>query len=161
MNNNNKKTIMHFTIVSFVVVSILVLWTIVSSVHAIFSKISITGVTWKFDLLMDMPFRLGTLAILILVALIIWSFYKQARPFTSTNVKRLKSIAIIMIILEPIQYLLNLLLNYFRPITEDGTKVTYVISYGGVWFAIGLAILCMSQIFKYGICLQNESDETL
>jgi len=46
-------------------------------------------------------------------------------------------------------------------LTEDGTKTTNVIFYGGVWIAVGLAVLCMAQMFKYGMVLQTESDETL
>ena len=161
MNNNRVKMITGFAFTAFVLVSILVIWSIVSIAHALFINSAITGVAWKFDLLMDMPFRLGTSAILILVAFMLLAFYKQEKPFTSANAKRLKCVAVLMMFIEPAQYILNTILNHFRPLAEDGLKITYVISFGGVWFAIGLAVWCMSQTFQYGIRLQSESDETL
>ena len=159
--NINQKKMTSFALVSFVLVGVLVTCSIASIIYALFVNPAAAGLSWKFDLLLDMPVRLGTSAILVIVALILLSFYKIGRPFTVANVKRLKSVAVIMILIEPLQYALNIALNHFRPLIDDGLKITYVIFYGGVWFAIGLAVLCMSQMFQYGMLLQSENDETL
>ncbi|MDD4124929.1 MAG: hypothetical protein PHW77_04295 [Eubacteriales bacterium] len=77
-----------------------------------------------------------------------------ARPFEKIYVKRLKTIALIMIIS-------NFGLSFIRGITESimGGKI-------GNWFQTydiftAVLIYCLALIFDYGCDLQKQSDETI
>ena|GEM_PF-5047055 len=112
MNNNREKIMTRFTLAALVLVGALFLWSILTVVK---SSSVVSG--WKFDVLTGMPIRIGSVAVLMLTALILWSFHKQLRPFTGANIKRLKGIAVVMILMESTEYALNFVLNHFRPLS--------------------------------------------
>jgi hypothetical protein len=102
------------------------------------------------------------LASLSIGASLLYSIRKEETPFNSKNVKKLKSIAVLLIIYEPYYSLVHLLFNKFIPIViDDNTSVVVESSLGGIVFVTGLVVYCVALVFEYGINLQNQIDETL
>jgi hypothetical protein len=85
---------------------------------------------------------------------------KKKTPFLHKNVKRLKIISILLIAVEPVQFLLQKIGNFVRP-SIDGTKEVIFTSFGGIILAMGLVVFCLALVFEYGVELQKQSDETL
>ena len=116
---------------------------------------------WRLDMLSSLIFPAGLLAVTVILAPFVRSTANGGSPFTSFGVRALKRAAIIIIALEPMQGILLAVLNSLRPITPDGIRITVQISYGGIIVCLGLAVLCLSFIFEYGVYLQGQYDETL
>jgi len=95
---------------------------------------------------------------LIISLILLHTIRKESTPFNLRNVKRLKFIAIMLILLEPVLFLSERLFVHFWP--PDGRAIGVTI-YGGTIIAIGLITYCLALVFQYGIALQNQVDETL
>ena len=107
--------------------------------------------------------------IILLITLIVISFYswfislmlllaikKDETPFNLKNVKRLKIIAIVLVIYEPIFIILNQIqYRHYEIQHESGIMFT------GLLMTAGLIVYCVALVFQYGISLQNQVDETL
>jgi len=148
------------TLVLSVVVGLMLVWFIVNSIRALFSP----GMIW------DIPsFTLTTIYVLILlailiVALVLLRSIKAAEtPFALKNVKLLKTIAILLIVLEPCFDVVQWVTAQLHPIElGDGTVVaSFGPQLGGVILATGLVVYCVALVFEYGISLQQQADETL
>ena len=106
-------------------------------------------------------------AIIVLASLtigisLLYSIRKEETPFNRKNVKKLKSIAALLVIYEPYYSLVQLLINKYMPIIiDDNTLVVTESSLGGIVFVAGLVVYCIALVFEYGITLQNQVDETL
>lgn len=79
---------------------------------------------------------------------------KGDTPFLHQNTTRIKSIAIITIILGIVGSYSDALVDYYTV-----GELTWRVNVIGV--IIGIIIYCISLIFSYGCDLQQESDETL
>lgn len=102
------------------------------------------------------------LGILIVVSLLLKSVEREYTPFNSNNVKKLKILSGLLIMFEPVHFISGKVVNMIHPvILKTGEKITTVVSFGGVIFALGLVVFCIALIFEYGIELQKQSDETL
>ena len=88
----------------------------------------------------------------------------EETPFHQKNVKRLKTMALLLILFEPISFIFGLI--YLRnPIVVDGvglaTDDSFLLPSGGIVLVVGLIIYCVALVFQYGISLQTQVDETL
>ena len=116
-----------------------------------------------------LPHLLLTLPLTVLVALALYhgiamlrSIARNKTPFTQRNVTHLQWVGWILIVFEPVSYFKQLIQNRFFPIQfSDGSFVTSVSSFGNVFFVCGLAVLAVVTVFRYGMELQQLSDETL
>ncbi len=98
------------------------------------------------------------LLIMFNVTLMLRSVSEKTSPFTMENVRRLRWIGVLLLTFEPIQ-LLAQFLNPFQP--SEGVLIRTYISLGGMVFVCGLAVLGLTMVFRYGIELQRQADETL
>lgn len=90
------------------------------------------------------------------------SVAKEETPFLGKNVRHLQRIGWAFVAYEPICYLSQVIANrYFPILLWDGIHMTTFETYGGVFLICGFVILAVSTIFRYGMELQQLSDETL
>lgn len=85
---------------------------------------------------------------------------KKSSPFVRENIKRLKIVSILLIAVEPVQFIFQWISNAVRPVM-NGQKEVFVTSFGGIIFVLGLVVFCLALVFEYGMELQKQSDETL
>jgi len=148
-------------LVAFCVVSVPLLLYLAHLVYVFI----ILGMSWD-------GFIAGTLipVSIVLVALsaslaLLRSIRKEETPFNLKNVKRLKVIAVMLILLEPYTYIFQRIWWHFNPliiVDEYGEhSMTAIMNQFGAVIAAGLVIYCVALVFQYGISLQNQADETL
>lgn len=80
---------------------------------------------------------------------------KNETPFNRKNVNRLRLISIMLLIYEPVMYLLNHIANILNP------QETVHVSLGWVILITGAVMVCVTLVFEYGVALQTQVDETL
>lgn len=94
--------------------------------------------------------------------MLLHSVSKSDSPFTVQNVRHLQWIGWLFVAYEPVFYLCQALSNRFFPISlGNGIWMTTTETYGGVFLICGFVVLTVSTIFRYGMELQQLSDETL
>jgi len=101
------------------------------------------------------------LAVLFIASAFLKSIRSEYTPFIDKNVARLKSMAILIAIIEPIGLAINFFSNMLRPISADGIKTVTHSSMGGMVIVLGLIVYCIAIVFEHGSYLQKQSDETL
>jgi len=106
---------------------------------------------------------LSTLAISLSLLLTV---IRDETPFNRRSVKCLKILAILLVVIEPFNYVASRLTraNFLAFMGyEDSleTMVSVHISFGGFILVAGLVVYCVALIFDYGITLQKQVDETL
>lgn len=116
---------------------------------------------WRFDILPNIVLQVAISIVLIIATSMLAQIRNGKTPFSKSNIKKLNSIGLTIILLEPVQFIVQILLNNYRPLNEVGMKVEYRFFSGGIFIALGLVIFCLAYIFKYGMELQKLSDETL
>lgn len=89
--------------------------------------------------------------ILVIVKKVLSSLEKNNTPFVLENVKKFKLMAVLMLVIEPIQMVLLLIENHSLQLSLSD----------GLVFISGIILLAISVIFEYGISLQQDIDETL
>ena len=109
--------------------------------------------------------------IVVLVAMgislsMLLAIIKDETPFSRKFVKRLKALALLLIIYEPVTFIGARLIRFDLPIFEgylDGeyTMITTVPGFVGFIMVAGLIVYCVAHILNYGISLQKQVDETL
>ena len=82
---------------------------------------------------------------------LLWGVRKSDSPFTVLNGKRIGTIGICFMLMEPLNFI------YSGLIKNDWS----IENFSGLAFSAGLVLYCISLIFRYGCELQQESDETL
>ena len=88
----------------------------------------------------------------------------EETPFQHKNVKRLKTIALLLILFEPLSFILGLIHLRFSPIAADlfdGPAWLAYMNFSGIVLMAGLIIYCVSLVLQYGVSLQTQVDETL
>ena len=124
----------------------------------------------QFNLAKNILYFMQTLIMLsvqICAAFLLMSITKDETPFKLRNVKLLKSIAIILMAFEPLQVIAEMIplaLVGGSIVMDDGTTLQPVLSAyfpSGVIFVVGIVVYCVALVFKHGISLQKQSDETL
>lgn len=99
--------------------------------------------------LLAFPLVILWFAIIIMSIRMLLNIRKSTTPFTEQNGKSLRNIGVSMMIAEPL-YLLSMLLDGYLNH-----------NFCGVIFIVGTLLFCFSSVFRYGVKLQQESDETL
>lgn len=111
---------------------------------------------------MPKGFLMGTVYIILVVILLttiiiaivsslqlLMSIRKDESPFTENNGKKIRTIGISLMLIEPVDIILTLV--------QSGS-----LSVGsGITFSAGIVMYCISLVFRYGCELQQESDETI
>jgi len=97
---------------------------------------------------------------------LLFTIKRNETPFSRTVVKRLKSLALLLIAYEPVTLIGSRIIRFDLPVFEgyiDGayTMITTVPSFVGFIMAAGLVVYCVAHIFDYGLFLQQQVDETL
>ena len=123
----------------------------------------------QFNLAKNILYFMQTLIMLsvqICAAFLLMSIIKDETPFKLRNVKLLKSIAIMLMAFEPLQVIAaRIPLVGSSIVMDDGTTLAPVLSMtyfpSGVIFVVGIVVYCVSLVFKHGIFLYNQFDETL
>jgi len=146
--------------VLLVLVELVVLYSIGQNVYAFFYPQKM-GFLWSGDALGPLPLYAGVFISLIFMFGFLRSLTDIGTVFSRKNVLRLRLTSFVLLLIEPLHYLLQLLLNKLRPLTPEGFRVTTVSSLGGVILISGLIIFSVAAAFEYGTALQKESDETL
>jgi len=110
-------------------------------------------------------FSIGVLIVLstlVIALVLLFSTRRDETPFNLKNIKRLKAIALLLVVLEPHMLLSQWVLNKYSPIVlSDNITVSVHTSLGGGVFVAGLVVYCIALVFEYGISLQKQVDETL
>jgi len=148
------------TLILSVVVGLMLVWFIVSSIKALFSP----GMMWDIPSFTLTSFYVLILLAVLIIALVLLRSIKAAEtPFALKNVKLLKTIAILLVILEPCFDVVQWVTAQLHPIDSgDGTVIASLgLQLGGVILATGLVVYCIALVFEYGISLQQQVDETL
>ena len=112
--------------------------------------------------LYSIPFAVFAVLSISHAFLLLHSVVKNESPFTAQNVRHLQRIGWLFVAYEPVSYLCQALSNHYFPISiGNGIWMTTTESYNGVFIICGFVILTVSTIFRYGMELQQLSDETL
>lgn len=147
----------------FVVVSLVLLWFIVSNVRNLFLSKAEWNMQWNVvSIVITFIGVLIILGALTTALFLLYSTKKDETPFSIMNVKRLKTMAILLVAFEPYTFAQQLIFSKLYPIVlADNTSITIHSSLGGFVLAAGLVVYCISLVFEYGISLQKQIDETL
>lgn len=87
---------------------------------------------------------------------------KNESPFFAKNILHLKWIGWLFVAFEPVNHLCQVFFNTHFPVSlGNGFHMTTTHTYGGIFLICGFVILTISTVFRYGIELQQLSDETL
>lgn len=107
-------------------------------------------------------FLMGTVYIILVVILLttiiiaivsslqlLMSIRKDESPFTENNGKKIRTIGISLMLIEPVDIILTLVQSSSLSVGS------------GITFSAGIVMYCISLVFRYGCELQQESDETI
>jgi hypothetical protein len=140
-----------------VVVSLIMLYniiiTIVGFVPAITEVAPLNPVHFAFSIVSVFIM----LSVQLYGVILLLSVKKDETPFNSKNVRLLKSIAILLVAKEPLDFISSGI-----PVAlGDGTIMVTRYFPSGAILAAGIVVYCIALVFKYGITLQTQFDETL
>ena len=144
----------------FAVISLTLVWFIIDSV------INLSQVTTQWNaasVSATAVCALIMLAIFSIALFLLKSVRADETPFNLKNVKRLKTIALLLVVFEPYMFVHGWIMQKLYPIVLDGVDISISVrsSLSGVVVAAGLVVYCISLVFEYGISLQQQVDETL
>ena len=94
--------------------------------------------------------------VLLIIHRIFTTISREHTPFMVVNVKRMKQVAILLLVMESVEGTLGFIVQ--RVVTVQGL---YNYSIDLTWVLIAGVIYCIALIFDYGCQLQQQSDETL
>ena len=153
------KKIRRTALVLFVVLGLVALWAVLSTAVGLFQNTADWNATLIINTLAGALIMFATLGVALVL---LRSTQTEESPFNLKNVRRLKIIAILLVVFEPYSYVSQWVLSKLYPIVLPGDITVEVhSSLGGVVFAAGLVVYCVSLVFSYGISLQAQVDETL
>lgn len=157
MNIRNAKNQARFFMFCAVAsILLFLLWMVGSSLTADFSLVS------PATFLLSLPATAFALLCGFHGVLLLDSVGKSETPFRAKNIRHLKWIGWLFVAYEPISYLCQAITNRYFPISlGNGYHMTTSHSYGGVFLICGFVILTISAVFRYGMELQQLSDETI
>ena len=125
-------------------------------------KISLSSTADVLHLISNLLLLLISIIIMVNVILLLHNISSYETPFTVKNVNKLKWISIFLVAFEPISMLMQFITNKIILLTSsDHIAATTFTSFGGMIFVTGLAVLGLTMVFRYGVELQRQSDETL
>jgi hypothetical protein len=116
----------------------------------------------RFYLLMPLALALLFLAILSVLRSIMRSL-KRGSPFTMRNTSRLKLLGVLVMLSGPfyggLEYIYGSMLS--SRIDVPGAVVKVNPDLRVLYIAVGLIILVIGQVFKYGVSLREDSELTI
>ena len=143
--------------VLFLVVSLVLLWFIVITAWGGFRYAVPVGESpHPGRVLVDIVRVLVLLSILICALTVLLAIRKDETPFNVKNVRLLKRIAILLMVVEPYEVFAGWITSLF-----SSPRIMTLYLPAGCVFAAGLVVYCVSLVFDYGISLQKQIDETL
>lgn len=152
-----KSTTRVFTIIAGIILLALVLY----GGFSLF-KVSLSSTASVLQLITNLLLLLISVIIMVNVILLLHNISSGETPFTVKNVSKLKWISIFLIAFEPISMLMQFIINKTILLTSSENVVaTTFTSFGGMIFVTGLAALGLTMVFRYGVELQRQADETL
>ena len=154
------KKIRKTAFVMSIAVSLTLLWVAIRSAWGIFSQGNLT----EWNAASVITTVIGVLIIfpaLIISLSLLHSAKSDVSPFNIKNVKKLKMIAVLLVMFEPYFYVSEWVCNKYYAIVIEGMTLETHSSVLGIVFSAGLVVYCVSLIFEYGISLQQQVDETL
>lgn len=152
-----KSTTRVFTIIAGIILLALVLY----GGFSLF-KVSLSSIANVLQLISNLLLLLISVIIMVNVILLLHNISSGETPFTVKNVSKLKWISIFLIAFEPISMLMQFIINKTILLTRSENVVaTTFTSFGGMIFVTGLAALGLTMVFRYGVELQRQADETL
>ena len=153
-------------LVLFVVVSLILLYNIILASRVAFTGYAVPiGETLNpVKIVFDVIRVLIVLSILTCAMVLLRAIKKDETPFNIKNVKLLKSVAFLTAVLDPYEIVASRIPTFLPKIDISGLyrfelATTFLPS--GCFFVAGIVVYCVSLIFKYGISLQKQFDETL
>ena len=156
------KKIRKTALVMFGAVSLTLLWVVISNARSLMLQGAAGWNGWDTSIIISTT--IGALIIfpaLIISLNLLYSTKADVSPFNMKNVKKLKMIAVLLVIFEPYFHISQWLINKSHPIVIEGMTIKTYSTNAGIVFAAGLIVYCVSLIFEYGISLQQQADETL
>lgn len=97
-----------------------------------------------------------------LIMMLMYSFMKKETPFMDKVVSRLNIIGWYLVVASLVPRIcVKIYSHCFSEVLMDGTRALADRTFGIIAATMALLILFLEFIFKYGIQLQQESDETL
>jgi len=155
----NTKKIKRATVGLFIAVSFVLLWFIIDNVRGLLQVTSEWNVTSVILTFIGALIILGTLVTALTT---LYSIKKDETPFNIKNVKRLRTMAVLLIAYEPYFLINQIVFRKLYPIVlADGSSIEVHSTIGGAALVAGLVVYCISLVFEYGISLQQQFDETL
>ena len=152
--------------VLFVMVGLILLYNIILAGRVAFIGYAVpVGETLNpLRIVFDVIRALIVLSVLSCAMALLQSMKKDETPFNGKNVKLLRSVAILVAVLDPYEIVASRVPAYLPQVSASGflrheLNATFLPS--GCFFVAGLVVYCVSLIFKYGISLQKQFDETL
>jgi len=145
--------------VAFVVVSAALLFTLAFMGNSIRLLVMWNDMQWSLLTVITMPISFLMITSSLIISLtLLYAIKNEETPFNFKNVKRLKALAVILILFEPSVWLADFIyLRHNPPECCGGWQIIH----GGIILAAGLIIYCVALVFQYGIALQTQADETL
>ena len=126
-----------------------------------YCTIDLTQIT-PSSLLLSIPALMFTVCGVFHAFMLLLSMKKGDSPFIAPNVRHLNWIGWLFVAYEPVNYICQTISNRFFPvILPSGIRMTTTYTYGGLFLVCGFVILTLSTVFRYGMELQQLSDETL
>ncbi|MCL2434193.1 MAG: DUF2975 domain-containing protein [Clostridia bacterium] len=107
---------------------------------------------------LDVVRVLIVLAILVCAMTVLLSIKKAETPFNTQNIRLLKTIAILLAVIDPYEIIVSRIPYFF---VEEGPTVVLSSWPSGCFFVAGIVVFCISLVFEYGMTLQQQFDETL
>lgn len=118
---------------------------------------------------------LGLMLLFVIVLRLLQSVRTGRTPFALENVRRLKSIGVVLLVLGLFQLVGDLLMSGIvmvsggnavwmqagQTVMKTSTNQVAFQYSTLVFWVTGLLVLCVAFVFQYGVMLQRQSDETL
>ena len=109
---------------------------------------------------MDIPMAVVVLAYRIGMAvaalMILRSLWTEETPFLMKNVRRMKALALALVLFEPCIRLLV----YWQVQFTGSTNINFGAT-PGFFLPAAAVVYCLALVFQYGVILQTQADETL
>ena len=152
--------------VLFVAVGLILLYNIILAGRVAFTGYAVpVGETLNpAKIVFDVIRVLIVLAILTCAMVLLRAIKKDETPFNIKNVKLLKSVAFLIAVLDPYEIVASCVPAFLPKHDISGLlrfELTTAFLPSGCFFVAGIVVYCVSLVFKYGISLQRQFDETL
>ena len=153
-------------LVLFMVVSLILLYNIILAGRAAFIgyAVPIGEALNPAKIVFDAIRVLIVLSVLLCAMVLLRTIKKDETPFNRKNVKLLKSMAFLIAVLDPYEIVASRVPAVLPKAAMSGLlrfEPTTVFLPSGCFFVAGIVVYCVSLVFKYGISLQKQFDETL